>query len=560
MENNEFKKLCSNIYIKKNKNFDKVEFNSNEKILICGAETVGWEEIPPQQSVYHVKTILTNRGYHNHKIQLQDKNVYISPEKTTDIKDIKFNNFDDSRFGNISYHATIGDAMSSSNIEEVKSWTLRRLAAMGYPCAKVSLQGIPDEGLLEVNIQAGERIFIKDIKREELQGVYSSALSRFDAFRIDNEYNIDFLQLTSQRLNSSGITSYSFFQHNCQENSQTVYQKIILDSPYKLILALGASTEELPIFKLNWSHNKLNRRASTLNSQLYLSPLEQSWKNEMQLFFFNQYPRLYFFPNISLVRTKEDIYTSLLQRYQLGAGYNLDSQNAQYVLRTGPAYNIEKTIEGFSKETQQYLAIDTELSYTSHYYEYFQLSPRTGQKFIFVWKVKQENDGSKFNTNLFKLAGHVYSNLGKFDPPIFIFGLRFNMQTLSLKNLNEPPPSYRLYLGGNDDIRGFARKSINNSNLGYITTAYAGLETRLVSILPYELQPFLFYDIAKVGLETLGTAKPLFHSPGVGLRWESFIGTFRGTAARGYIKNKAPEITQNTKEEWNFYLSYGKEF
>lgn len=561
--------ICKNFFIENNSFFTQMKFNGNDRILFCGDDTPGWVDIPLKQALYHIETMLKNEAYFNWSYKVVEGKILIQTGKRTKIEAIEFNNFPGHELQEVSYKAVIGEPMTPKMLNEVTSWTARRLRAIGYPCPQINIDAIYKQSKIQVNIEKGPLVYVSKIDRGLPVGINPKALSRFDAISEGQLYNGDYFDLTSRRLIASGVASYSYFSNSCnsllegteyEQSLSTVKQKILLDKPYALTMAIGASTEELPIIKVNWLHTRLNRNASSLFSELYASPLRQSFMTELNLYFFNNLPRLYFFPNIEIERIAEDVYTALFQRYKMGTGYTYDSVNHRFQTRVAPTFNIEKTYEGTRIDTLHYLSINSSLNMSTHFFEYFKFSPRTGYQLNFDWIIKEDESVTKLNSSEFQLAGHYLKNFGSYDPPIVILGMRFKLATLSLNNIEDSPQSFRLYLGGDDDIRGFSRKSINNDNKGYISTAYLGFEGRFTSLLPYKLQPFLLFDLAKIGFQTLQYAKPVFYSPGIGMRWESFIGTFRATAARGIIKNNIPSSTINTVEGWNYFLSYGRSF
>jgi translocation and assembly module TamA len=121
------------------------------------------------------------------------------------------------------------------------------------------------------------------------------------------------------------------------------------------------------------------------------------------------------------------------------------------------------------------------------------------------------------------------------------------------------PIEDRIYLGGDDSLRGFRRQSINNNGLGFLTSIYIGFELRLIEELPYHLQPFLLWDGARVGNRRYTVDLPLFTSEGIGLRWASPFGTLRGSAARGHVFD-SDASTAGFTESWVYFFSFGQEF
>jgi translocation and assembly module TamA len=121
------------------------------------------------------------------------------------------------------------------------------------------------------------------------------------------------------------------------------------------------------------------------------------------------------------------------------------------------------------------------------------------------------------------------------------------------------PTSDRVFVGGDQNLRGFPRKGIDNQGLGYLTFLYLGFELRLIEELPYRLQPFLLWDLGQTGNKRYTVDPTLFISEGIGLRWLSPFGTLRGSIARGRVLYY--EITDTfVPEQWVYFISFGQEF
>lgn len=70
--------ICGPYYLEKDRFINTFNFGPNEKILICGSETSGWQNIPKGQALYQVGVFLENKGYFNWSYQVRDKKIIIS--------------------------------------------------------------------------------------------------------------------------------------------------------------------------------------------------------------------------------------------------------------------------------------------------------------------------------------------------------------------------------------------------------------------------------------------------------------------------------------------------
>ncbi len=571
--------ICGPYYLKDSHFLESTPFSSNDKKVICGSDTPGWEKVPLNQALHQIGVILENDGYYNWKHYQEGNKIIIDKGSLVKISKIEYVNAPDNFF-DVTYIGVIGKYLDSSILDEVKSWTIQRMQAIGYPCPQATVKASFKTQKVIVTIERGPYSYIKKIDRENLEKLNSQALSRYDVIQEGDQYNRDFLNLTLRRMYADRIVSYAYFETKCENETKTAQQiekeaiksfrnqeatptelkqNIILDKPNSVIFAVGASSEELPLFKARYQRSRLDDNASTLSSELYLSSVIQSLATDVRLYLFDDFPRFYLNPNFEIKRQNEIAYESLFQKYQMAMVHSYDSSNFQINTKFAPTYNFEKNFESEERDNIQYLSFDTSLSLTDHYYEYYRLSPRTGYQLNLNWSSQKKGVGSDFSGNQYKISGKVLSNIGFFDPPILVLGARFEIATVDVESLDFTPQRMRLYLGGNQDMRGFARKSINNYNKGFLTTAYMGFESRFVSLLPYKLQPYLLFDMAKVGQRSFSLSQALLYSPGIGLRWESPIGNFRTSLAKGYIKDKDSSIT-NEQEELTLFFSYGQEF
>ncbi len=558
----DYKNICGRFFILKKSFFiiNRFDFNSNEKKLICGSDEPGWKNIPQWQSEKNLKVFLNDRGYFNSKFRTLDGKTYVNPNEKSQItrlefigaeKILKTNNF-----------LGISDSvLNSESLDEIKAWAISRLKVLGYPCPSLSIEADPRNGKVTLNVTPNEKVKIRKINREAPDGVRPFALSRYDAFKVGDFYNGNNFSLTSRRLLASGIADYTDFDTFCEkkDNDGIFKQRLTYSKPESLVLAVGGTTEQFPVLKGSWKHSRLDQNASQAQLTLFLSPVEQSINAFSHWHLFNNLPRLYFLPTASVARIDEIVYTSVVQNLGFGLGYMYDDSSRSLRIETKPTYNIENRQDGEGPKDVKYLSLESSLSVYNHEFEFNQQSPIAGYQVDLNWSFRNKGLGSDISGNRYSLEGTFLHNWGGFDPPLFVLGFRFKYETLITPDLFNLPSRFRLFLGGDRDIRGFSRKSINNSDLGFFTTAYLGAELRLLRVLPFELQPFAFFDIAKLGLQSFELDEGVLLSPGLGLRWQSPIGAVRTTAAKG-IASQAVKDRFDLSSDWTFFISLGQEF
>jgi translocation and assembly module TamA len=147
-------------------------------------------------------------------------------------------------------------------------------------------------------------------------------------------------------------------------------------------------------------------------------------------------------------------------------------------------------------------------------------------------------------------------NYRDFDPPLWVFGIRGSAFTTITGEdpvtSTKIPPTFLHFLGGSADIRGFGRQELPTNGVGALTSLYAGLEWRWITVFPFGMEPFLFLDAGALGMKAWRLEQPIYWSPGFGIRWPTSFGTFRTTFAHGF--------PSDVPGHFQFYFSFGEEF
>jgi translocation and assembly module TamA len=557
-------KICGVFYINSEDYlllFKGIRFTENEKILICGGDQPGWSKIPRWQSINNIKNFLSSRGYNSPEFKSFEDRVEVYKGPQSEIEKLEFLNVP-KNFRDFEFLGAESKVLNSDALNKIEAWTDSRMEMIGYPCSSLKTKAVVESGVVEVDVSPGTRVKIQEVQRETEDGLRSKSLSRYDAFQKGDYYNGENLSLSSRRLIRSGIVDYSDFSINCggDLSKGVLEQRLTFSKPQSVVLSFGGTTEQFPTFRLSWRHARLDQNASQLRSELFLSPVEQSLTLFGHLHIFNNSPRLYFVPELKVVRNSEKgVFTAVNQSLSFGMGYLYDNSFLRLKFESRPTYFIEDQEDGRGPTNIKYLSLESSVNLVSHRFEYNQLEPFTGFELNFNWSFRQKGVGSDFSGNLYSLDGTYLINWGGFDPPLYVLGFRFGYSSLVTEDLLNSPNRLRLFLGGGNDLRGFARKSINNNDLGFRTTAYIGTEIRALRVLPWNLQPLLFVDVGKVSLEAFEFNGGELWSPGLGVRWQSPIGAVRATAARGFVTGDQSAL-DSLEEEWNYFVSLGREF
>lgn len=564
IDKNDFFSLCPKVWVEnKFKNLlGQSDFSKNEKLLVCGDKNKGWQNIPKDQIQYFMNNFFRARGYYNSKaIERGHKIFFVSGDKTK-IGKIGFQGAPDGFFAE-KYIGVDGKTLKKSRLNKIENWAKNRLRALGYPCPQVDIKASTETGDVIVMINPGKKVKIKEIDRTSANGIDPRAISRYDAFQIGHDYNGTLFALTSNRIVQKEIAEFSNFADACDQTStlKGQFKQEFSQSHHRSVkLEVGASTQEFPIAKLQWNLLRLDKQASQNRVRLHFSNRQQSLKEELIWYAVPSWPRLSVEPNIELGRYAENFYVTHVQRYSLGLHYTADDSRNNYQLRVAPTYRNEKTIKGDASKNVGFLAFEAQVALISHLFEYYLTSPRTGYQLQFSWWGRRQGIGSSQNGNRYRINGTWLNNFGGFSPPVMVLGLRFQVEQLVSDGLKNTPPSMRLYLGGDNNIRGFNRKQINNGGLGFNQTYYLGTEARFTQFMFLNLQPLVFVDIAKAFAENTRFDRLFFWSPGIGLRWASPIGAVRATAGYGMVEGETQVQSPQVNEEWTYFVSLGREF
>jgi len=564
-----YRKICDDFYINSTDFlllFSSLSFSENEKLLICGGDKPGWKKIPKWQALSNLKNFLSARGYNSPELHQTDQRVEVSKGERSQIEEIEFMGVPEG-FRNFKFLGAEDRILTSTNLDVIESWAGSRVKMLGYPCPEVASQADVKTGRVEVRVDKGAATKIRKVMRDTEGNLRSRALSRFDAFKKNDLFNGENLSLTSRRVVNSGVADYSDFSVDCKSSDYdrgVLQQRLTFNKPQSIVLAVGGTTEELPLLKLSWRHARLDKNASLVRADVTLSPVRQSFISVGNLYIFNNAPRLYFLSELKIERFSEETVNSLEQRFvnqsfSLGLGYTYDDAQKTFKVESKPTYTIEDQEKGQGFQNIKYLSLESAFNLYSHRFEFNQAAPFTGYEFNFDWSFRQKGVGSSFSGNLYSLNGTYLLNWGGYDPPLFVLGFRYAYTSLVTSDLKAAPNRWRQFLGGGENLRGFARKSINNDALGFRTTAYLGTELRALRLLLFNIQPLIFFDVGRVGFDAFEFTSHDLLSPGLGLRWQSPIGAVRATASRGFAED-SDKAELDIEEEWNFYISLGREF
>lgn len=541
-----------------------VELSDNEKILVCGTSKSleAWRSVPLEQARYQMNVLLQNAGYFSAQFDIQDEKLLITKGSQTTTSEFVMRG--DPALDLSEKRKVVGAPLSSKKLDEVKTWADLKARRGGHACPEVNVRAEVWRRSMLLELSGGPRQQIGTVNRTGYGDLDPDSIRRFEAFREGQAYNVLETQITTDRLMAQGLFQNAYITTECRGDIVDLNFVTEVGRPRLLRFSFGGSSEEFPFVDIWFKNTRLDRRASSFTTQIHLSPLSQSFLLDSEFFIFPNSKTTHFGPRFKAERKKEELYES----NKIEAGADLERGWDQFGLRlharVGPTMNYLRTVSGQGPPEKTYLSWEGEISAVSHNYEAFTRQQFEGWMASLKYTGQRKGLGSDIAVDRYELRGKNLWNIKNYSPPLLIVATRFqgifvDPHSRNNQDVVDLPIELRVFYGGNDNLRGFDRQSINNNELGFLTAVSAGLETRLVEVLPYMLEPFFLFDIGQVGEGRFDLSPPLFTTSGLGVRWPSPFGTLRASAARGDILNENSN-TDSIPEDWILFLSFGQEF
>lgn len=550
--------ICDQIVIKDGR----MELNGNEKVLVCGSESgpKGWKDIPFTQIELHLKYILQNSGYLNPRFERESQRLLVWRGPLTKIKSFQILGADEV-LDRSKKRKVIDTPMTPGKLNEIESWANQKIRSRGYPCPDIQLEARGWNGEVVLQTNLGTRRNFGKYTTEGLDGLNSDILKRYQPFDPDDVYDIRKTQIMTERILNDALFQSAFFETHCASDDFHLQLKTLVGPPKILRFGFGASTEELPFLDLSYRDARLDDQASSVTTSVHASPILQSLSADSEFYWFRGWHRTYLAPRLNLRREIESAYQTDSTRTGFDVGVKWDDWNTRFLARGGPSLNTVKTIRGIGP-TLTYPTIEGSLILMSHAYEASLRDQYEGWNSSFSVRAQKKGIGSELDVSRLDLNSKFLWNLGNnYFPPLLVLGTRLQGITVVTgeeKSLDLIPIDDRIFVGGDQNLRGFGRKSINNSGFGYLSFLYVGFELRLIEELPYHVEPFILWDIGKTGTKGNSLDSAVLSSEGLGARWRSPFGTFRGSYARGRVFQKPENFGDS--EQRVFFLSFGQEF
>lgn len=556
--------LCDHIHMEEGH----LDLDANERILICGkgGKVEAWNSVPIPQAEYQVKVLLQNEGYLNPHFERRQDDLYVwsGPRELT--RELKING----AIGLLKAgkkREIVGEPMTPEKLDEVKRWAETQVQEHGYACPTIAVHGQAWDHTMVVDVDTGPRSRIAGIDYSGLGSLDTESLARHQAMQPGDWFDVRETQLTAGRMLNDALFQTAYFTNDCRGDLVDLHLMTAVGKPRILRFGVGASTEEFPFTQIWFKNARLDNRASSFTTTLYASPKRQSLDAGAEYYRVPWSKRSYLGPRFLVSRQKESTYE--VNRAQVGGdlGRLWDIWKLRMQARFGPTLNYVNTVRGVGPQNLSFLSWEGSFLSTSRDYELFTRDQYDGWQGGFEYRGQRKGIGSPVNVDRYEVNLKNLWNVGHLFPPLFVLGARaqgvaVNASATDISKGKENellPIDYRLFYGGDDNLRGFNRQALNNHELGYLSALYFGLELRLIEELPYHFEPFLLLDTAKLGDRRFTLDRSIFISEGAGVRWPSPFGTLRGSIAKGRILNQQAALPVYP-QEWVTFVSFGKEF
>ncbi|MDB5037692.1 MAG: hypothetical protein JWQ35_1220 [Bacteriovoracaceae bacterium] len=452
----------------------------------------------------------------------------------------------------------IGKILTPKKLDEITGWLRSELQNRGYGCPLIDLKA-DESGEINIKVTPGPIHLITEIERPKSISINPFIFGRYEAFHLGNALDNRLLTLSSSRILRDDLFLSSYYDLACDKSqSLRIVQRVVAVKPRLIALGLGIDTEALLKARALWKHSRLDSKASSLQVQLDASFLQQSGETFMEWYPLESGSRFHLIPRLRGIRYSEKQFEALSAEASVLATTNYDASAFNLDVSYGPAYEFVDTRKGEGPKNSRYLSFKGQLRVMSHLFEYYLSNPQTGWNLTFNSYSRFKGIYSSATFHRFSLNSEVLWNLSDYYPPYAVFGWRMSTGTFWIPDGSfqfSVPPQLRFFLGGDRDVHGFSRNELPPNGIGFHTFLYEGFELRSGDFFYFDIQPLIFFDIAWGGEKFLKIANSTYASPGIGARWSTRFGVFRGTAAHGFIWGKSDLNTH-----WEFFLSYGQEF
>jgi translocation and assembly module TamA len=557
-----FRSICDNVRIEGG---DELRIDGMEKRLICGDQEGGeigepWGRVPPNQAAFFLRSFLQSKGYHK-PVFIQDGDVLFVRVGATQYLSEFFIYGGPDDWSPPRRRLIQGLNLTPGLLDELNQWSVDQLKNNGYGCASSEVRADPESGIVAVFLKPGEKTKIIAIDERGDTGL-GGVLDRYNAFNIGDFYHEDLVTLTRRRTAADGILQGLTLKAQCTDEGIRLVRDVNLGSARLLRIGFGGGTETGARVRMIARQARVGENASSLEARIDVSFVQQFFESSARWYYSGGATRTYLEPSVNVNRQKETAFETQSVSVKLLNGSGWEVPAGQYEIRIGPNLLMTESISGTGPEKSTVGLIEMTLRWMGHGFEFYSTSPRTGSFLEATTLLTQKSWGANFTAQKFQLQGEKLWDLFHYDPPLLILGIRFNLSSVFSPDSNITsalPVQFLTFAGGESSLRGFNRQSLPRSGVGALSGAVGSVEARLHRVIFKQADVFAFNDMGALGGTAFRLERPLFMSPGVGLRWESPIGVFRAYAAERFTIYENPGDAPYDRA-WRLGLTYGEEF
>jgi outer membrane translocation and assembly module TamA len=559
--------LCPKVFIHST---EKIKLSEGEKKLICGdPEDEAYKIIPIYQAKYMLQGFLQSRGY-SHPRFIYNKeilDIFTEEKSRVNIIEVNTNNqIDTKEFKGDILQRFRKEVITPKLLDDIEAGVKSKARNKSYPCVKISSIVEPLEEKVTLTLSDLKSFNFGPLTQEQIEGINQVALKRFTSFKSEDPFAESELLLTEKRYVRQGVVQGTYFQENCDlaNNSFSLQQNFIIGLPHTIRFGIGASTELGPMARINWTNQRYDSMASTLEARLQASFKNQSIILQANSFFWESFPRRSLNSELSFVRSDQLTFNESIAKFKPQIQWSRDTQFRFWQWALGPTLIASTYKTDLNPNSKSFTtgAVEGDLLSKTHSYEIFDLHPEEGEFFQFNFDFRHPSLGFidpllKLDLSYLKLIW-----LGSLGKGSSVAGFRISTSTTWVKESVQSsslPPSVKYYGGGSDDLRGFNLNSLpDNNGLGALTKLSAKLELRKTYFFIPTIEVFTFLDTSYFGTKSWNLEPRLWYSPGLGIRWLSPIGLVQTYIART-LTNK-PSANHAQDEGTLFFFGMGGVF
>lgn len=518
-----------------------LRFSAMERRLLCGdpePDAIGqpWAKIPPNQAAYFMRGFLQTRGFHQ-PFFVQDGDVlFVDVGPISRLTDLRLVGGPPG-WTPPKRRLIVGSVLTPLLLDELEAWALSLLRNEGYPCSSARARADPVTGEVVIEFESGTLRHILGFKEQGDSGLREGVLDRYNAFRVGDLYREYLIDLTRRRTINDGFLQTYTMSPRCVEGGGgvNIVRSVFLGPSRTFRVGVGASSDLGARLRASIVRNRIGDSASAAEGRILLSYLDPMVNRRFIDGRFRWYyspflNRAYLEPSTSFEHAAENAFETRSWDTRILHGITYDSPAGQLEVRVGPNFMIHERLRGAGSANASIAFAEASARLTSHDFEYYSSSPRTGGEIEAVSLFTFRNWGANFTAQKIELRGHKLWSLLRYDPPLLILGARFTLSSVFSPDedlYSSLPIRFLTFLGGEQDLRGFDRSSLPRSGIGALSGATIGLEARLHKVIWRRLDIFTFLDSGLLGRAQMELERPIFLSPGAGVRWETPFGVLR---------------------------------